>query len=141
MKTFRVVNKDKWHTLTEIDRDNMQAICKQCGPVPVVLHSNGKTLACAVAEHDRGYKSNRRRLLRGYGITEQQYEMLLEVQGGVCAICKQSCPSGRMLAVDHDHNTGRVRGLLCMVCNNKLGHLENKDWIEKAMKYLGNENT
>jgi hypothetical protein len=133
-----MVDKSSWHTLTEINKDDMAAVCAQCGPVPVVLHSNGRTLACSVIEHDRAFKKNRKRLLAGYGITEDQYNILLEVQNGVCAICKQSCPSGRLLAVDHDHKTGRVRGLLCMVCNNRLGIIENTDWVELAKKYLEN---
>lgn len=59
---------------------------------------------------------------RRYGITPADYDALLEKQGGVCAICESpSCATGRRLAVDHDHNTGHVRGLLCAACNLLLG--------------------
>lgn len=68
---------------------------------------------------------------RLYGITQEQYEDLLRQQDGVCAICKKLNVhkhhlSGEVprLFIDHDHLTGRVRGLLCMGCNSKLGWLE-----------------
>ncbi len=54
-----------------------------------------------------------------YGITSAQYDALLEAQGGRCAICRCK-PKTRRLAVDHDHKTGIVRGLLCMNDNRKL---------------------
>lgn len=74
--------------------------------------------------------------LRKYGITEDEYQSLFNKQGGVCAICG-GVPDTRwkMLAVDHDHQTGKVRGLLCMVCNTMLGRLENR--LEVTLKYLG----
>ena len=49
------------------------------------------------------------------------YEFMLEKQGGVCAICKNKCSTGRALAIDHDHETKKVRGLLCGKCNRGLG--------------------
>jgi hypothetical protein len=58
------------------------------------------------------------------GLTIAQYDELLEAQGGVCAICGRP-PKNRRLAVDHNHKTGKIRGLLCWVCNLKvLGRLE-----------------
>lgn len=58
---------------------------------------------------------------RRYGLTEAGYNLLLEQQGGVCAICSQPPREGRSLAIDHDHRTGRFRGLLCDDCNRGLG--------------------
>jgi hypothetical protein len=52
-----------------------------------------------------------------YGVTEEQYRALLMAQDGRCAICGR-LPRNRRLAVDHDHNTGEVRGLLCYTCNH-----------------------
>lgn len=49
------------------------------------------------------------------------YQFMLEKQKGVCAICGQKCKSGRALAIDHDHETEEVRGLLCGKCNRGLG--------------------
>lgn len=52
-------------------------------------------------------------------ITDEEYERRLSDQGGGCAIC-HATPKTRRLHVDHDHKTGRVRGLLCFGCNNRL---------------------
>lgn len=73
--------------------------------------------------------------LRKFGITQKEYEILLKKQKGVCAICG-SKPDTRwqILAVDHDHNTGKVRGLLCMVCNTMLGRFEKR--YNKIKEYL-----
>ncbi len=61
-----------------------------------------------------------------YGITLEQYEEMLEAQGGVCKICGDPPPTGRKkyLSVDHCHQTGRVRGLLCTQCNTRLAWIE-----------------
>ena len=58
-----------------------------------------------------------------YGITVRQYEAMLTRQGQACAICKK-VPEGKRLGVDHDHDTGAIRGLLCMRCNLDLGYYE-----------------
>ena len=73
---------------------------------------------------DVKHRAWQRGIERLYGITEAQYTALLEKQGGVCAICKQS-PKGR-LCVDHVHDaTKRVRGLLCKPCNHAVGLLKD----------------
>lgn len=57
-----------------------------------------------------------RRLLRMYGINEEQYEAILDFQGRVCGICGKP-PKSIRLAVEHDHRTGLLRGLACSFCN------------------------
>lgn len=64
-------------------------------------------------------------LKRLCGLTIDEYDRLLATQGGVCAICKETCPTGRRLATDHDHASGRVRGLLCARCNPMLGYAQD----------------
>jgi len=56
--------------------------------------------------------------LRRYHLSAEQYLAILELQGGVCAICGGRRPYA--LHIDHDHLTGRVRGLLCKRCNHRL---------------------
>lgn len=72
-----------------------------------------------------------------YGITPEQYAELFRKQNGMCAICHQP-PRGKMksLSVDHDHNTGKVRGLLCITCNRAVGYLDNVEWRAAANAYL-----
>lgn len=76
-------------------------------------------------------------LKRKFGMTIAEYDSLLESQGGACAICKKPCPTGRRLAVDHDHKTGAVRGLLCHSCNLGIGKLgDDPERLLAAAKYL-----
>lgn len=79
-------------------------------------------------------------LLPRYGITIDEYDEMLKMQGSVCAICAGSPPSTRILkfAVDHDHETGEVRGLLCQRCNMALHFIENATWRASAEAYLAN---
>lgn len=85
-----------------------------------------------------------RYLQRLYGITLEQYRQMLNNQNGVCAICNQpettinkrgNCV--QYLAVDHNHQTGKVRGLLCRKCNRILGDAkENIEIFNSATNYL-----
>jgi hypothetical protein len=71
-------------------------------------------------------KARAKRLWNNYKLTIAQYDTILAWQGGVCYGCHQPEPvKGRRLSVDHDHDTGEVRGLLCSRCNPIIGKLEN----------------
>lgn len=70
---------------------------------------------------------------RRYGLEPEAFEKMMADQGGKCWIC------GKPLVkptVDHDHKTGKVRGLLCVPCNRGLGYLETVGWLDKALHYL-----
>lgn len=74
-----------------------------------------------------------------YGITSEQYEEMRRLQNYECAICFASERSQRhgRLSIDHDHNTGKVRGLLCSACNGALGlFFDNPDLLKFAIEYL-----
>ena len=89
-----------------------------------------------------GKASNRKyHLKKWFGVTTEWYDAKLCEQNGGCAICgKPEAESRwRRLAIDHDHNTGEVRGLLCFVCNTKLGVLEDVAFKAKAKQYLKNQ--
>ena len=78
------------------------------------------------------------RNLKNFGMTPEQYEERLEAQGGVCAICKGPPVSDKVYCVDHDHQTGAVRGLLCRKCNSGIGYLRDDPSIVRvALEYLG----
>lgn len=85
------------------------------------------------------YKSWVRRLQQK-GLTPEDYYAMLAAQGGVCAICRASHPGQKdnsSWAVDHDHATGKVRGLLCHACNLGLGMLKDSpEVLTKALAYL-----
>jgi hypothetical protein len=71
-----------------------------------------------------------------YGLSLEDYYKLLEKQGGVCAICHKP-PVGERLAVDHDHVTGKVRGLLHRWCNSAIGFFEDDvQLLINAVNYL-----
>ena len=75
--------------------------------------------------------------LRKYGLTVATYEALATSQNGSCAICKSGCVTGKRLAVDHCHESGRVRGLLCFACNTSLGKLKDSPAVlATALRYL-----
>jgi len=75
---------------------------------------------------------------RRYGITLEQVEQLRIKQGGRCALCGEP-PSAKGLCVDHDHATGRVRGLLCNGCNVGLGYLgDTAEGLRRALRYVEN---
>jgi Recombination endonuclease VII len=72
-----------------------------------------------------------------YGITLEQYQAMLEKQNGVCAVGGEHCKSGRALSVDHDHTTGKLRGLLCGNCNRGIGYLQDDpELIRAALEYI-----
>jgi hypothetical protein len=78
---------------------------------------------------------------KAYGITAEQYEALLQGQGGACAICGR-LPNGtnhveQSLVIDHCHDTGKVRGLLCNNCNSGMGIIgDSVEHLEAAIEYL-----
>lgn len=75
-------------------------------------------------------------LQKTWGLTEKQYDGILAGQGGKCAICLKP-PTSTALAVDHDHITGRIRGLLCYRCNHFLvGRHRDPELVQRIADYL-----
>jgi recombination endonuclease VII len=76
-------------------------------------------------------------LMRKFGITVEDYERMLEKQGGGCKICHDPPPENGSLHVDHDHKTGKVRSLLCLKCNNAIGAFgEHYELFQAAADYV-----
>ena len=89
------------------------------------------------------YKQNKNRHLKSkYGITLEQYNLMFNKQRGVCAVCGVPAEAlKRSLAVDHNHRTGKIRGLLCFACNSLIGRIEkNPLLIPTMMKYIRTRN-
>lgn len=79
------------------------------------------------------------RFERCYGITVTEYDAMSAAQNNLCKICESPAKSKR-LCVDHDHHTGKVRGLLCIQCNSALGKFgDNEAGLLKAIQYLRGE--
>lgn len=75
-------------------------------------------------------------LKANYGLSIEEYEAMVESQGGVCAICGNP-PGKRRLNVDHDHETGIIRALLCGHCNRGIGYFrEDVEVMAKAIEYV-----
>ena len=101
-------------------KDGYRGQCKRCQGL------RGKTVG------DRATH-----LRRQYGISIAQYDLLMQKQGGCCAICSGVNPDGKKLSVDHDHKTNRVRGLLCNNCNRGLGKFDDDpERLHAAINYL-----
>lgn len=73
-------------------------------------------------------------LKRKYGISVEDYDRMTQERNGLCDICGRP-PRAKKLHVDHDHDTGKVRGLLCFTCNTRLVFIEEGLHM-KALKYL-----
>jgi len=89
------------------------------------------------------YAANVRRwrLLREYGITQDEYERLFDEQDGACKLCGAKPNDGENLSVDHVHDSDPVivRGLLCHSCNIKLHNGVGPDWFKRAAQYVAND--
>jgi hypothetical protein len=95
------------------------------------------------ATHHRAFKRQQkannhdRMVVKVYGIEPGEYERMYEEQGGVCFICRRANGRTKRLAVDHDHDTGLVRGLLCGPCNKFVGYVRNSaDAFRRGAAYL-----
>jgi len=111
----------------------LQSMCKECAS----LIRKERYLSNRDKEKNRSYSNRIKRL---YGITEFDYNKMIEKQNGKCAICG-SIKIGRgktnKFCIDHNHKTGKVRGLLCHNCNVLLGKLsDNIKLCQNIIKYL-----
>ena len=108
------------------------SICKTC--------STARTRAWAEANPDEWERHRRKSYLKQkYGITPERYDDMLAAQGGVCAVCgtPPEDPRGYRMHVDHCHDTGRVRGILCGSCNRGMGNFgDDIARLEAAIRYL-----
>src|SRR5579872_2867885 len=134
-----------YHQLKEIDEKNRSAICVVCGFAKIHIRKKYKSGKIKWECNGKTAQRNKKRSIRIFQFSKTKriclpvgtYERLFEQQGGKCGICgrTENYPFPRFF-FDHDHLTGKIRGLLCNLCNTKMGVLDNKEWIEKALKFL-----
>ena len=119
-------------------KDGIRPNCVEC-------HKEYQLNSYHEHKHKRPYNyeiARDSKLKRTYGISYQEYLTMLEAQGGCCAICGTSDTGKRKaFAVDHNHETGAIRGLLCSNCNTGIGNLrDDVGLLERAIDYLRNTN-
>lgn len=119
-------------------------LCVDCGEVHLRnakhLKQGLKTMACKYYKPPNysGLEKRDGIIRRQYGITLAEYDQMLRDQDNKCAICgNEDEVEGRRLAIDHCHDSGKVRGLLCGKCNRGLGlFYDNQELLENAISYL-----
>ncbi len=100
--------------------------CKTCTTAANKRNAAGPKQRAAKSKRDAAWRKANPSKAHGhaiknlYGIDKDDYAAMLHAQGGVCAVC-QEAEEGVRLSVDHDHETRKVRGLLCGACNRMLG--------------------
>jgi len=142
---------EKWFYKHPTCKDGFHGQCKKCrykaakkwNKTKRGKESFRKSLKkYAISEKGRKKRktTNRRNLLKlNYNITIDEYDKMFRHQQGCCAICGiHQTELKKRLFVDHDHKTGKVRGLLCPNCNRRLGVLENENFKIVAGEYLKN---
>jgi len=142
--------KKKEYLITDIGRE-----CSECGQFKLWSEFHGrKDLSTGRASHCKACRRKRtrrdmengsirsRELKKKYGISLEDYQQMAEQQGDCCAICgttEKGMARGRKRywSVDHNHETGAVRGLLCQKCNTLIGLADdNVEILRKAILYL-----
>lgn len=119
--TYRKSAK-KWR---EVHIEKSRENCKRYYEKNKVKINTSKKLLYASSPEYRK-KINEQRIKSVYDLSPEQYQILVEVQNGVCAVCKipQKNRKSSQLFVDHEHKTGRIRGLLCHKCNVAIGFIK-----------------
>ncbi len=123
----------------------LRGSCKECENIKRKHHYNKEDVKARKIEWEREYRKSPEyaqrkfgyRIKAKYNLSLEEYDDICEKQGGVCAICGEFNINGNRLVIDHDHQTGKVRGLLCGSCNCGIGYLkESATIMKKAMKYI-----
>ena len=111
-------------------------VCRKCAKeTPTVAKGRSVWLCHACDPKRREYRWRTTHGIANFSVAD--YESLEQTQNGVCAICGQKERTGFRLAVDHDHDSGAVRGLLCSHCNTRLGYWERDvEALRAAIAYL-----
>jgi hypothetical protein len=121
-------------------RGGIASHCRKCSNAIARKRSSKPDIKRKRHDEYLVFRRDRRnyKLQLSFGITLEKYEQMLKEQGGVCAICKKTPEeNGKSLAVDHCHETNKVRGLLCNNCNVAIGFLGNsQDIAHNTIAYL-----
>lgn len=115
--------------------DGHSTICKECKTeVSLKWRENNRAQYNATQRAYNAANYQTARIVR-YGLTIEEYRALLNSQSNMCAICDKKPPGKRPLVIDHCHDTGKVRGLLCYGCNRIMHVVDNPELLAKALLY------
>ena len=119
-------------------KDGLNPACKECVKAATAERHRKRRAAEVIEKAREADARKERNLQRLYNISLEDYEEMFFAQGKKCAICGRLANDfQRDLAVDHDHVTGEVRGLLCPDCNRGLGGFNDDiELVRKAVEYL-----
>lgn len=137
MKAYYLANPEKFKRITKEQREQRNAARRKAYAESAEVRAAMRAAAKAWQEGNP-YKRKAQRL-RQYGIEVSDFEDMMAMQNGQCAICGFSDTDNKKLfpVVDHCHKTGIVRGLLCMACNQGLGKFkDNANLLMAAAAYL-----
>ena len=115
-----------------------RSICKRCALALSKAWRKANPDQSEVHRKRAHARNNHRGHLKAnFGLTPEEFERLHATSDGICPICKKPEQRKRRLSLDHDHATGRLRGLICWKCNLLLGHVnDSPELLEAAAKYL-----
>lgn len=126
-----------------IDKNRIKNICKDCSNKQSLKRYHKLTDDEKVKRSQLGRERMGKlyfkeyKLKTKYGLCLEDYNKMLSNQDGKCSICKIEFTEKTTPRVDHNHNSGTVRGLLCHSCNTAIGHLrENVETLKQAISYL-----
>ncbi len=112
-------------------------MCRRCYDLANRTTINASKQSWKAANKEKAAAALFRGQLKKYGITPEQFYVLVEYQGGVCAGCLRTCRVFGRLSIDHCHTSKNIRGLLCSACNMAVGGLEdNPDTLLRLVDYL-----
>jgi len=142
---FKRVKRQAEARLNETGSTKYCSVCLTVLPLKEFANAKGrrKEKACECRNCRKEYKARTKEhnrevaVFRLYGIAQKQFESMLKDRQGKCKICKTKTPGRHGFEIDHNHTTGKVRGLLCHRCNKAIGLFDdNIETAVSAAKYL-----
>jgi hypothetical protein len=131
VKTCFTCGLEKEDSLFHKDRYRKNGLCYRCKDCTKIHRKRTKPGKPLSTEQGR-----KKSLKKRFNMTLEQYDSMSRQQEDVCAVCGGVNKDGRRLCVDHSHKTGKVRGLLCTVCNWRLGIIEDEGMMQSLCSYL-----
>jgi hypothetical protein len=136
VKTNRCVDCHRAYGKARYQRPDISQAQAEYAKLPEVRDKKAEYMKSYAVKNRQKLSENSRK--RNYGLTQEQTDQMLNDQRGSCLICRNEL---QKFCIDHDHTTGRVRGILCLKCNFMLGLAnDNPSLLRNAINYLESNN-